>query len=84
MRQREATERAAQYAGLTKVQFLTEPTAAAIAFAMKKQTNRTILIYDLGGGTFDMSIGRITDQKLKILAIDGDTHLGTKIEELHF
>ena len=84
-RQREATERAAQHAGLTNVQLLTEPTAAAIALAMKKrETDRTILIYDLGGGTFDVSIGRITDQKLKILAIGGDTHLGTKIEEFHF
>ena len=84
MRQREATERAAQYAGLTNVQLLTEPTAAAIARAMKRQkTNRTILIYDLGGGTFDVSIGRITDEKLQILGIGGDTHLGTKIEELH-
>ena len=83
-RQREATERAAQYAGLTKVQLLTEPTAAAIALAMKKQkTNRTILIYDLGGGTFDVSIGRIINQKLEILAIGGDTHLGTNLEELH-
>ncbi|PAV68593.1 hypothetical protein WR25_09435 isoform A [Diploscapter pachys] len=77
MRQREATERAAQYAGLTNVRLLTEPTAAAIAIAMKKQkTNRTILIYDLGGGTFDVSIGRITDEKLQILGIGGDTHLG--------
>ncbi|PAV81230.1 hypothetical protein WR25_21722 [Diploscapter pachys] len=77
MRQREATERAAQHAGLTNVRLLTEPTAAAIALAMKKrETNRTILIYDLGGGTFDVSIGRITDQKLEILCIGGDTHLG--------
>ncbi|PAV87403.1 hypothetical protein WR25_14209 [Diploscapter pachys] len=76
-RQREATERAAQYAGFTNVQFLTEPAAAAIALAMKKQeTDRTILIYDLGGGTFDVSIGRITNQELEILAIGGDTHLG--------
>ncbi|PAV80709.1 hypothetical protein WR25_03315 [Diploscapter pachys] len=77
MRQRKATERAAQYAGFTNVRLLTEPTAAAIALAMKKQkTNRTILIYDLGGGTFDVSIGRITDHKLEILGIGGDTHLG--------
>ena len=83
-RQRKATERAAQYAGLTNVRLLTEPTAAAIALAMKKrETNRTILIYDLGGGTFDVSIGRITDEKLEILGIGGDAHLGIKVEELH-
>ncbi|PAV62316.1 hypothetical protein WR25_12436 [Diploscapter pachys] len=76
-RQREATERAAQHAGLTNVRLLSEPTAAAIALAMKRrETNRTILIYDLGGGTFDVSIGRITNQKLEILGISGDTHLG--------
>ncbi|PAV84808.1 hypothetical protein WR25_10080 isoform C [Diploscapter pachys] len=76
-RQRAATKEAAELAGLNVLRLLTEPTAAAIALAMKsRQANRTILVYDLGGGTFDVSVGKIIDGELKILGINGDTHLG--------
>ncbi|PAV80484.1 hypothetical protein WR25_14981 isoform A [Diploscapter pachys] len=81
-RQKEMTMEAAKIAGLNVLKLLTEPTAAAIALGIKStESNRIKMIYDLGGGTFDVSIGRIVEKngqksELEIFAISGHTHLG--------
>ncbi|OZJ05557.1 78 kDa glucose-regulated protein [Bifiguratus adelaidae] len=75
--QRQATKDAGTIAGLTVLRIINEPTAAAIAYGLDKTGGeRTILVYDLGGGTFDVSLLSIEDGVFEVLATAGDTHLG--------
>jgi molecular chaperone HscA len=74
--QRQATKDAAQLAGLHVLRLLNEPTAAAVAYGLDQHAEGTFLIYDLGGGTFDVSILRLMRGVFEVLATAGDTHLG--------
>lgn len=74
--QRQAVREAGQAAGLEVVRLLSEPTAAAVAFGHGRGLSKTVLVYDLGGGTFDASILRIEGDKMTVLASDGDPFLG--------
>ncbi|MBI4127758.1 MAG: molecular chaperone DnaK [Parcubacteria group bacterium] len=74
--QRQATKDAGQIAGLKVRRVLNEPTAAALAYGLDKNKNERILIYDLGGGTFDVSILEVGDNTIEVKATNGDTHLG--------
>ena len=74
--QRLATKDAGTIAGLEVLRILNEPTAAALAYGLEKQTNEVVLIFDLGGGTFDVSILEVGDEVFEVLATSGDTHLG--------
>lgn len=74
--QRQATREAGEIAGLTVVRILNEPTAAALAYESSDATARTIMVYDLGGGTFDVSIVKIEDGVVEVLSSTGDNHLG--------
>jgi molecular chaperone DnaK len=74
--QRQATKDAGKIAGLEVLRIINEPTAAALAYGLDKKTNETILIFDLGGGTFDVSILEVGDGVFEVLATAGDTHLG--------
>ena len=75
--QRQATKNAGKIAGLTVERIINEPTAAALAYGLDKQDKQqTILVYDLGGGTFDVSILDIGDGVFEVLATNGNTHLG--------
>lgn len=74
--QRRATIEAGQIAGLDVVRLINEPTAAALAYGLDKQESGHVLVYDLGGGTFDVSVVRIEEGVTEILASDGDSHLG--------
>src|ERR1700692_2870200 len=75
--QRQATKDAGQIAGLNVLRIINEPTAAAIAYGLdKKAKEKNILVYDLGGGTFDVSILTIDEGVFEVLATNGDTHLG--------
>ena len=76
-RQRQATRDAGKLAGLDVIRIINEPTAAALAFGHSKHVNKTIAVYDLGGGTFDISILELTDQGVfRVLSTTGDTFLG--------
>ena len=74
--QRQATKDAGRIAGLEVLRIINEPTAASLAYGMDKETNQKILVYDLGGGTFDVSILEIGDGVFEVLATNGDTRLG--------
>jgi len=74
--QRQATKDAGVIAGLEVMRIINEPTAAALAYGLDKDAEQTILVYDLGGGTFDVSILEIGDGVFDVLASDGDTRLG--------
>ena len=74
--QRTATKDAGTIAGLEVLRILNEPTAAALAYGLNKNKNEVVLIFDLGGGTFDVSILEVGDQVFEVLATAGDTHLG--------
>src|SRR5215475_2964389 len=74
--QRQATRDAGQIAGLEVVRILNEPTAAALAYGADRQGDRTILIYDLGGGTFDVSLVQVHSDITEVLASHGNNHLG--------
>jgi len=74
--QRSAVREAGQLAGLHVERILNEPTAAALAYGHKREQDQTMLVYDLGGGTFDASILRISGNKYEVLATGGDTFLG--------
>lgn len=74
--ERERTKQAAQIAGLEVLGLLNEPTAAALSYGTKGLDNKTFMIYDLGGGTFDVSIMRMQNGELETLASDGNHHLG--------
>jgi len=74
--QRQATKDAGQIAGLEVLRIINEPTAAALAYGLDKQAEQRILVYDLGGGTFDVSILDIGEGVFEVVATDGDTQLG--------
>ena len=74
--QRQATKDAGKIAGLNVLRIINEPTAAALAYGLDKKTNETILVFDLGGGTFDVSILDVGDGVFEVHATAGDTHLG--------
>jgi molecular chaperone DnaK len=74
--QRQATKDAGQIAGLEVLRIINEPTAAALAYGLDKKKDETIAVYDLGGGTFDVSILEIGDGVFEVKATNGDTHLG--------
>jgi len=74
--QRQATRDAGRIAGLEVVRLVNEPTAAALAYGLDKRKQGVVAVYDLGGGTFDISILRIHDDIFEVLATNGDTHLG--------
>jgi molecular chaperone DnaK len=74
--QRQATKDAGRIAGLEVLRIINEPTAAALAYGLDKKQNETVLVYDLGGGTFDVSILDIGDGVVEVRATAGDTHLG--------
>jgi molecular chaperone DnaK len=74
--QRQATKDAGQIAGLEVLRIINEPTAAALAYGLEKDTNKTIAVYDLGGGTFDVSVLEIGDGVFEVKSTNGDTFLG--------
>ncbi|MFB2876946.1 molecular chaperone DnaK [Floridanema aerugineum] len=74
--QRQATKDAGKIAGIEVLRIINEPTAASLAYGLDKKANETILVFDLGGGTFDVSILEIGDGVFEVLATSGDTHLG--------
>ena len=74
--QRQATKDAGQISGLNVLRIINEPTAAALAYGMDKNNDRTIAVYDLGGGTFDISVLEIASGVFEVKATNGDTHLG--------
>ena len=74
--QRQATKDAGKIAGLEVLRIINEPTAAALAYGMDKEANQKIMVFDLGGGTFDVSILEISDGVFEVLATNGDTKLG--------
>ena len=74
--QRQATKDAGKIAGLDVLRIINEPTAAALAYGLDKKNTETILVFDLGGGTFDVSILEVGDGVIEVKATSGDTHLG--------
>ncbi len=74
--QRQATKDAGQIAGLEVARIINEPTAAALAYGLEKKKNEKIAVFDLGGGTFDISILDVADGVFEVLSTNGDTHLG--------
>jgi molecular chaperone DnaK len=74
--QRQATKDAGRIAGLEVLRIINEPTAAALAYGLDKRGNETVLVFDLGGGTFDVSILDVGDGVVEVRATSGDTHLG--------
>ncbi len=74
--QRQATKDAGKIAGLEVKRIINEPTAAALAYGLSKKKEETVAVFDLGGGTFDISIMEIGDDVFEVLATNGDTHLG--------
>jgi molecular chaperone DnaK len=74
--QRQATKDAGRIAGLDVKRIINEPTAAALAYGMDKVKDETVVVYDLGGGTFDVSVLEISDGVVEVKATNGDTHLG--------
>ncbi|MEY4612599.1 MAG: molecular chaperone DnaK [Planctomycetota bacterium] len=74
--QRQATRDAGKIAGLDVLRIINEPTAAALAYGLDRKRSGTIVVYDLGGGTFDCSVLSISDGVFKVLSTNGDTHLG--------
>src|SRR6476659_6571998 len=74
--QRTATRDAGRLAGLEVLRIISEPTAASLAYGLDKKNRGTIAVYDLGGGTFDISILKVEDGVFEVLATSGDTHLG--------
>ncbi|HEX4214685.1 MAG TPA: molecular chaperone DnaK [Candidatus Dormibacteraeota bacterium] len=74
--QRQATKNAGQIAGLNVLRIINEPTAASLAYGLEKKENETILVFDLGGGTFDVSVLEVGEGVFAVKATNGDTHLG--------
>ena len=74
--QRQATKDAGRIAGLEVLRIINEPTAASLAYGIDKKNNEKILVWDLGGGTFDVSLLEVGDDTFQVLATSGDTHLG--------
>lgn len=76
--QRQATKDAGEIAGLKVLRIINEPTAAALAYGFEKGQEEKVLVYDLGGGTFDVTVLDISNETIEVLATNGDTHLGGK------
>lgn len=76
--QRQATKDAGEIAGLKVLRIINEPTAAALAYGFEKGNDEKVLVYDLGGGTFDVTVLDISNETIEVLATNGDTHLGGK------
>ncbi len=74
--QRQATKDAGRIAGLEVLRIINEPTAASLAYGLDRKSNETILVFDLGGGTFDVSVLEVGDGVFEVLSTSGDTHLG--------
>lgn len=74
--QRQATKNAGEIAGLKVLRIINEPTAAALAYGLDKEKNEQIVVYDFGGGTFDISVLEVGDNTVEVKATGGDTHLG--------
>lgn len=74
--QRTATKDAGRIAGLEVLRIINEPTAASLAYGFERKNNETILVFDLGGGTFDVSVLEVGDGVFEVLSTSGDTHLG--------
>src|SRR5215475_6964802 len=74
--QRQATKDAGQIAGLEVARIINEPTAAALAYGLQKKKDEKIVVFDLGGGTFDVSVLEVGDDVVEVLSTNGDTHLG--------
>ncbi|MFN9673268.1 MAG: molecular chaperone DnaK, partial [Microcystis sp.] len=74
--QRQATKDAGRIAGIEVLRIINEPTAASLAYGLERKANETILVFDLGGGTFDVSVLEVGDGVFEVLATSGDTHLG--------
>jgi molecular chaperone DnaK len=74
--QRQATKDAGQIAGLEVARIINEPTAAALAYGLEKKKDEKIAVFDLGGGTFDVSVLEVGDELVEVLSTNGDTHLG--------
>lgn len=74
--QRQATKDAGEIAGLKVMRIINEPTAAALAYGFDKKVGQKIMVYDLGGGTFDVSVLDVSEGTVEVLATNGDTHLG--------
>src|SRR3989344_4739913 len=74
--QRQATKNAGEIAGFKVRRILNEPTAAALAYGFNKKKNEKIVVYDFGGGTFDVSVLEVGDDTVEVRSTDGDTHLG--------
>src|SRR6266704_4661444 len=74
--QRKATKDAGEIAGLKVRRIVNEPTAAALAYGLEKKKNQKICVFDLGGGTFDVSVLDVGDDVFEVMSISGDTHLG--------
>ena len=74
--QRQATKDAGQIAGLEVARIINEPTAAALAYGLDKKEHEKIVVFDLGGGTFDVSVLEVADGVFRVISTNGDTHLG--------
>ncbi|WP_406357864.1 molecular chaperone DnaK [Streptomyces sp. NBC_01635] len=74
--QRQATKEAGEIAGLKVLRIINEPTAAALAYGLDKESEQTVLVFDLGGGTFDVSLLEMGEGVIEVKATNGDTHLG--------
>ena len=74
--QRQATKDAGRIAGLEVLRIINEPTASALAYGLDKKKNEVILVFDLGGGTFDVSLLDVGEGVVEVKATNGDTHLG--------
>jgi heat shock 70kDa protein 1/2/6/8 len=74
--QRQATKDAGKIAGIDVLRIINEPTAASLAYGFERKSNETILVFDLGGGTFDVSVLEVGDGVFEVLSTSGDTHLG--------
>src|SRR5690606_17151855 len=76
--QRQATKEAGEIAGLNVQRIINEPTAAALAYGLDKENDQTILVFDLGGGTFDVSLMEIAESIYKFITISSDINLGSE------
>jgi molecular chaperone DnaK len=81
--QRQATKDAGQIAGLNVLRVVNEPTAAALAYGLEKEADRVVAVYDLGGGTFDISVLEIQKGVFEVKSTNGDTHLGGEDFDIH-
>lgn len=81
--QRQATKDAGKIAGLEVLRIINEPTAAALAYGLDKNEGKTIAVYDLGGGTFDVSVLEIGDGVFEVKSTNGDTFLGGEDFDMH-